>query len=61
MARQRHPGEPIAGLPRRYEAGGAGRPLAMPPAAAGPAHPYWGMGSQIRRTGDEVSGAPRLR
>ena len=34
----------------------------MPPAAAGPAHPYWGMGSQIRRAGDEVPGsaAPTL-
>src|SRR6266581_7091255 len=26
MARQRHPGEPIADVHRRYEAGGAGRP-----------------------------------
>ena len=26
MARQRHPGEPIAGLPRRYEAGDTSRP-----------------------------------
>ena len=61
MARQRHPGEPIAGLPRRYEAGGAGRPprCRRPPLPR--TTPYWGMGSQIRRAGDEVSGSPRLR
>ena len=34
---------------------------AVPPAAATPDHPYWGMGSQIRRAGDEVSGSPCLR
>ena len=42
------------------------RPVARaaPRGAAGrraPDHPYWGMGSQIRRAGDEVSRAPRLR
>ena len=35
MASRRRPGEPIAGLPRGYEAGGAGRPRGVagrPPA-----------------------------
>ena len=61
MARQRHPGEPIADLHRRYEAGGAGRPprCRRPPPPRTTPTGVWG--SQIRRAGDEVSGSPRLR
>ena len=44
MARQRHPGEPIADLHRRYEAGGARRPRGAAAGRRGPDHPYWGMG-----------------
>src|SRR4029077_16039437 len=71
VASRRRPHEPIARLPRGDGAGGAGRPPRLPrreggrrpgppppppPAAAAPAPPYWGMGWQIRRAGDEFPG-----
>ena len=56
------PGEPIAGLPvgMRPVARAAPRRARVPPPGR-PGHPYWGMGSQIRRAGDEVPGSARLR
>src|SRR6266702_5596356 len=39
MARQRHPGEPIADLHRRYEAGGAAPSAALPPRCRRPPRP----------------------
>src|ERR1700759_876212 len=55
MRSRRRPGEPIAGLPRGDETGGAGPPLAVPPAATGRPTPtgvggrrYAGRGTRFR-------------
>ena len=52
MARRRRPGEPIAGLPRGYEADGAGRRLRrrQPPRPAPPPTRVWACRYPVRGT-----------